>query len=289
MKIKHELIVTSLLILAASGPVQAAGVTLWEQNFDNHTGFPDALKSTHAENWGVHWEDSNTEVQAGLVNKVVGHIGNGLSGIYDGTDKYANNEKSIYTVQFDLSEVNDDNMFKLSFKYDAEIYENNSWNHGDGFSVAAYTGTLQNTFDGSSITDLQLLTPASGMNYVAVNNSAGSSLNSLNGSDQGFQDFGQSGTAMFDLAGLGLAGQSQVNIRFAFASGASSVNEGINIDKIRITGTCATSAAGDGSFSGCNPPDDPPSGGQIPEPGTLALSILGLAAIYRRRHAAIAA
>ncbi len=87
------------------------------------------------------------------------------------------------------------------------------------------------------------------------------------------------GVAMFDLSGLDLAGDDQVNIRFAFASSNSNVAEGINIDRIRIKGDCvAGSTVIGGSNNGC---DNPPGGG-VPEPGTLALGMIGLAAMYRR-------
>ena len=85
----------------------------------------------------------------------------------------------------------------------------------------------------------------------------------------GHQVGSMAGTALFDLSDL--AGQ-QISLRFAFASNnTGALAEGINIDNIKVT-QCVPG----------DPDCDPPQG-DVPEPSSAALALLGVTALWRRR------
>jgi len=297
MKTKNLITAVALLGIIVPATSQAA-VELWRNtNFDGT--FTEAVNSTHPSRWGFHDDDTNIYLNnnnnGSLIGNVVGHIGNTdhTQGAANSSYRnYANQEQSIYTMQVDLTGVAN-NGLKLMFNFDSWIYDDNI----DGFNIAAYTGTLNNSLSASAVnasgtnSDLVAVSTAlagSDMIYRNLTHS-NNRLDDTNGYSSGFNGDGAAGdnmhgVAMFDLSGLGLAGNSSVNLRFAFGSSNSNTAEGINIDKIKIIGNCvAGSTAIGGSHNGC---DDPPSGGNVPEPTTLALSILGLSAVYRRRRKA---
>ncbi len=74
---------------------------------------------------------------------------------------------------------------------------------------------------------------------------------------------------MFDVSGAGFSNEV-VNFRLAFGSSNSNNSDGINFDNFKVMGDCIPGA-----------PCDPMGG--IPEPGTLTLAALGMAAAFRSR------
>ncbi len=200
-----------------------------------------------------------------MMGQVLGHV----KANYDG---YEDNFYQIDNIALSSSMTD----FQLMFEFDSWIRSDSP----DGFAVAISS-------NGGSSWSLLNPTANSDMQYAQIGTVGDSSLNALTGQAtyggapiigyDGFDSYGNmidmAGTAMFDIANT-YAG-STISLRFAFASGASSEAEGINIDKVKVTGVCTS-----GSGPDC---DDPPSGGDIPEPGSLALAMLGVAAVYRSR------
>ncbi len=200
-----------------------------------------------------------------MSGQVLGHV-------YANYDAHEDNYYQIDNISLSNSMTD----FQLMFEFDSWIRSDSP----DGFAVAISS-------DGGSNWSLLDPTANSDMQYANIGTIGDSSLNALTGQPtsggstirgfDGFDNYGNmidmAGTAMFDIANT-YAG-STISLRFAFASGESSQAEGINIDGVKVTGVCIS-----GSGPDC---DDPPSGGDIPEPGSLALAMLGVAAVYRTR------
>jgi hypothetical protein len=228
---------------------------------------PDSSGTTQSvRNFDVH--DRSTNPGAGgnnLSGQVLGHV-------YANYDAHEDNYYQIDNISLNAALTD----ISLMFEFDSWIRSDSP----DGFAVAI-------SDNGGSSWSLLNPTASSDMQYANIGTIGDSSLNALTGQPtssgsviRGFDGFDSAGnmidmagTAMFDIANT-YAG-STISLRFAFASGASSQAEGINIDGVKVTGVCIS-----GSGPDC---DDPPSGGDIPEPGSLALAMLGVAAAYRTR------
>ena len=230
------------------------------------TSTPAAFSVT-TRNWDIHngeqnpWvsgyrDGSNTDMQGNML----GHV----------DANYSNWEDNFYQIDgiildADLTDI------QLMFSYDSWIEDDI-----DGFAVAF-------SFDGGADFDLLNPTGSSDMQYrdlgdsdQSLNNLVGEAGPDVMGFDGHEPNGDMAGTAMFDLSAVGAAGQT-LSLRFAFASNGSSQQEGINIDNIKVTGTCPPGSSG----PNCGPP-----GTVVPEPGSLALALLGLTAIYRHRKKA---
>lgn len=248
----------------------------------------------HAETWGTGPDSSGTyqnvrnfDVHHQDTNPYAGGNGNAgdpmkhnpnmsgqvLGHVFANYDAHEDNYYQIDNIS--LSSAMTD--FQLMFEFDSWIRSDSP----DGFAVAISS-------NGGSSWSLLNPTANSDMQYANIGTIGDSSLNALTGQPtssgsiiRGFDGFDSAGnmidmagTAMFDIANT-YAG-STISLRFAFASGASSQAEGINIDGVKVTGVCTS-----GSGPDC---DDDPSGGDIPEPGSLALAMLGVAAAFRTRR-----
>lgn len=245
---------------------------LYFNDFDSGTmggvgGSPYTVKSTvngslHT-NWRVH-NGSGTNSGAkpgtysGASGNMVGH--NGF---------YSNKEKSIFTFSVDATGF--DNL-SLMFDWGAILRDSTY----DGVSLIAYTGTLNTSTTGAPTADYTLLTDTTGGLAYSVNTGG-----YLSGAQYGSPDYGtvtgyngsgspyaEGGTAMFDVSGAGFSNEV-VNFRLAFGSSNSNNSDGINFDNFKVTGDC---------IGDCGP------GGGVPEPGTLTLAVLGMAAAYRTRR-----
>lgn len=253
--------VTQVISSDSSTRVSASG--------DNPSNF-----SVTGRNWDIHDGDMNTWVSGykedsdnvqDSANENENMSGNMLGHVRANYDNYEDNYYQLDGIALDslLTDI------QLMFDFDSWIS-----NDVDAFGVAVST-------DGSNF-DLLNPTGDSDMQYRPVGSSSSDqSLNVLlgepSGTVQGFdgQEAGgrMAGTAMFDLSDF--AGQT-ISLRFAFASNNSgSLEEGINIDNIKVTGVCT---------SGSGPDCDQPPGTGVPEPGSLALAMLGLTALYRRQR-----
>lgn len=237
--------------------------TTWGSGSDNYGTYQDV------KNFDVHHQSTNPYAggndNPNMMGQVLGHV-------KPNYDAYEDNYYQIDNIALSSSMTD----FQLMFEFDSWIQSDSP----DGFAVAISS-------NGGSSWSLLNPTAGSDMQYANIGTVGDSSLNALTGQPtsggstirgfDGFDNYGNmidmAGTAMFDIANT-YAG-STISLRFAFASGASSEAEGINIDKVKVTGVCTS-----GSGPDC---DDPPSGGDIPEPGSLALAMLGVAAVYRSR------
>ena len=79
---------------------------------------------------------------------------------------------------------------------------------------------------------------------------------------------------MFDISGFGNA--DTINFRLAFGSNSTGTSGGVNFDNFKLTGVCINPGP-DGKCDGGDTP--------VPEPATLSLAMLGIAAAYRRKKA----
>lgn len=243
--------------------------------------------NTSGDQTGDHRDLRNFDVHDQSTNPYAG--GNGSAG--DPMKHNPNMSGQVLGHVFANYDAHEDNYYQIdNIGLNAALtdislmFEFDSWirsDSPDGFAVAI-------SDDGGSNWSLLNPTAGSDMQYADIGTIGDSSLNALTGQPtssgstiRGFDGFDSSGnmidmagTAMFDIANT-YAG-STISLRFAFASGASSQAEGINIDKVKVTGVCTS-----GSGPDC---DDPPGGGVIPEPGSLALAMLGMAAVYRTRR-----
>ena len=240
---------------------------------------PDSSGTTQSvRNFDVHAQGTNPYAGGnGNAGNTMKHnpnmMGNVLGHVYANYDPHEDNYYQIDNIGLD-SALTD---ISLMFEFDSWIQSDSP----DGFAVAI-------SDDGGSSWSLLNPTASSDMQYATIGTVGDNSLNALTGQsisggspivgfdgwDSNGNAIDMAGTAMFDIANT-YAG-STISLRFAFASGASSQAEGINIDKVKVTGVCTS-----GSGPDC---DDPPSGGDIPEPGSLALAMLGVAAVYRTRR-----
>lgn len=258
--------VTQVISSDSSTRVSASG--------DNPNNF-----SVTGRNWDIH-DGSRNEWVAGYredsdnvqehFNENENMSGNMLGHVRANYDHWEDNYYQLDGIVLDnlLTDI------QLMFDYD-------SWISDDvdafGVAVAANGGGFDLLTPISRSTD-----PDSDMQYRTVgSSSADQSLNVLLGEPSGnvvgfdgHESGGRmAGTAMFDLSGF--AGQT-ISLRFAFASNNSgSLEEGINIDNIKVTGVCT---------SGSGPSCDNVPGTGVPEPGSLALAMLGLTALYRRQR-----
>lgn len=242
------------------------------------TGPDSSGGSQDVRNFDVHDQSTNPYAGGdGSVGNPMKHNPN-MSGQVLGHVKanYDNYEDNYYQIDnIGLNAALTD--ISLMFEFDSWIQSDSP----DGFAVAI-------SDDGGSSWSLLDPTASSDMQYANIGTIGDSSLNALTGQPtssgstiRGFDGWDSNGnaidmagTAMFDIANT-YAG-STISLRFAFASGGSNQAEGINIDKVKVTGVCTS-----GSGPDC---DDPPGGGSIPEPGSLALAMLGMAAVYRTRR-----
>ena len=261
--------------------------------------------SVTGRNWDIHDGDDNpyvagyhTQNQGGGTITADNPLMSGnMLGHED--ENYDNHEDNYYQIDGIQLATNIDSA-QLMFDFDSWI---NALVDGhsdvDGFAVAIATGGGNfSRLDPTVASDMQyrllgeVNDPDGNLGDGSLNNLIGEST-STNADIFGFDghvnlDPGNlppnynapigngvmAGTAMFDLSGL--AGET-ISLRFAFATNSSgALQEGINIDNIKVTQTCTDP----GSGPACNPP----GGGEIPEPASLALALIGLTAAYRRRR-----
>jgi hypothetical protein len=224
--------------------------------------------------WSVHNGNSSGSTTVGGTNNMqVGH-----NGIYN-NGYYNKREQSVYTFSVDATGF--DNL-SLMFNYDSLI----SSDDFDGASLVAYKGTFNATTIGNS--GYTLLNPSSGFPYEPLSGGDGAQLAVAQfgaaADTVGFQapqpgygsnpNGGQDGTAMFDVSAAGFD-NSIINFRLAFGSNSANQYSGINFDNFKLTGSDCTYVGGS-----CEPPD---GGGGVPEPASITLAMLGLAAAYRSR------
>ena len=240
--------------------------------------------SVTGRNWDIHDGDDNEWVSGYKdpgSNTNPNMSGNMLGHEDENYDVFEDNYYQLDGIELA------DNLIEATLMFDFD-----SWidDDVDGFGVAISTdGVDFDLLDPTGDSDMQyrLL----GMVNIPDGNEGDASLNELLGEGtttgddiigfdghDGVDEFGNAvftemaGTAMFDL--IGFAGDT-ISLRFVFASNSSgSLQEGINIDNIKVTAMCA-----DGELPDC----DTPPGGGVPEPSTLALAMLGLTFAYRRR------
>ena len=228
--------------------------------------------SVTGRNWNIHNGAQDPWISGyrpggdnpNMSGNMLGHVGSVDAEGNITNPNYDNYEDNYYQIDgivlhADLTDI------QLMFDYDSWIESDI-----DGFAVAF-------DFDGgTSFELLDTFTMDSDMDYRNLG-SSDQSLNNLVGESGDVIGFDgnaggeMAGTAMFNLSTVGAAGQT-LSLRFAFASNGSSHQEGINIDNIKVTGIC------DPGSPDCDPP-----GTGAPEPGSLALALLGLTAVYRQR------
>jgi PEP-CTERM motif len=185
---------------------------------------------------------------------------------------YDNYEDNYYQID-NISLSNKLTDMQLMFDFDSWIRADTP----DGFAVSINDGSGWGLLNPTAASDMQYRTIGtigdSSLNALSgQSTSTGSPIIGFDGWDNAGNPIDMAGTAMFDIANS-FAG-STISLRFAFASGASFEAEGINIDNLKVTGVCTS-----GSGSDCGGP----SGGGVPEPGTLTLAMIGMAAAYRSR------
>lgn len=248
-------------------------------NSDNSTrieGNPSNFSVT-GRNWDIHDGDDNQWVSGykdpdtDADNRNPNMSGNMLGHEDENYDYHEDNYYQIDGIQ--LSSLLTD--IQLMFDYDSWIDSD-----VDAFGVAFSTdgGNDFNILNPTNDSDMQYRDVGTSSDDQSLNYLLGESSGTVRGFD-GMEPGGDmAGTAMFDLSGF--AGQT-LSLRFAFATNSSgSLKEGINIDNIKVTGVCT---------SGSGPDCDQPPGTGVPEPGSLALAMLGLTALYRRRQRVLAA
>ncbi len=268
---KIKLAIAALALVSAG----ANADVLYFQDFDGGTmgtvsNSPYTVASTvngsANNNWRVHnGNGTNADAKPGSYTAATGNM-------VGHSRFYSDKEKSIFTFSVDATGFNN---LSLMFDWGA-ILRDTSY---DGVSLIAYTGTLNTSTTGAPTGDYTLLTDSTG--GLAYSNNTGGYLA---GAQYGNPDYGtvtgyngegspysEGGTAMFDVSGAGFSNEV-VNFRLAFGSSNSNNSDGINFDNFKVTGDCIPGTPGCG-----------PMGGTTPEPGTLTLAELGMAAAYRSR------
>lgn len=243
--------------------------------------------SVTGKNWDIHDRSDNSWVSGGAPYTNPNMAGGVLGHVSHNYNRYEDNFYQVSNVALD----NDWENIHLTFDFD-------SWIEADidGFGIAVDDGTGFRRIDpafGLTAANAAGITE-SDMRYHNLGTIGDSSLNRLlgestttgdtvtgfDGHDMPFMEM--AGTALFDLSEF--AGDT-ISIRFAFASDSSwssywtdnvfnwqrgkvTSAEGVNIDNINLTH---------------DTPDDPPPV-DVVEPGSLALAMIGLTAVYRRRR-----
>ncbi|MEM7252374.1 MAG: PEP-CTERM sorting domain-containing protein [Pseudomonadota bacterium] len=289
-------------VLTAALSTAAHAADIYMQDFEDGLRANERIGSQYKDNngnlrdgsanWGVHHKNTNPYVNgspAGVfTGNVMGHVGNGGGGNLN----YGNHERSFYEFTVDLS---DWEVTTFKFNFDSWIEKDNSCRDGynrpyicseDGFNVVAYSGGPQGDFSVVGAEDLVLLNPLpnTDLQYDSGRVDSGGQLDEMTGffeRSTGHAPSEMQGLAMFDTTALD-SFDGLTTIRLSFGSDWHKEAEGVNIDNIMLQGNCPGSTSGDpnGPGAGCNPGGGPPGG--VPEPGTLALTALGLLALRRR-------
>lgn len=288
-------------VIAISGSMSAnAAEMLFYNDFESGLGANESVV-TNTGNFGLHHQSTNPYAGGNGSSGNLMKWNPNMSGQVMGTiySQY-NNEASYYQIDNITLDANKTN-FQLMFEFDSWIESDAP----DGFAVAisADAGSNWSLLNPNAQSDMVYDPGPDAIGVVGTQSAWDTGLPTLNAltgqgtnvgdAIQGFDGWDShncstsggikqcdhdaldmAGTAMFDIAGL-TAG-STISLRFAFASdndGSSQQAEGINIDKVKVTGECITG----------NGPNCDPMGGTVPEPGSLALAMIGMAAVYGRR------
>ena len=252
--------------------VRADGSTRTEYNPSNFS--VTAQSPVSSKNWDIHDGDDNPWVSGYKQdadniqdnNNENENMSGNMLGHED--ENYNHQEANYYQVDNLVIDANLTDV-QLMFDYDSWIDDDQ-----DGFAVAlSIDGGIFSLLNPNGDSDMTYrdLGSRSGIRLDELTGQTSGNLFGFDGHDTGGD---MAGTAMFDLTGVS---GSTISLRFAFSSNSTgSLEEGINIDNIKVTGICTS-----GSGTNC----DPGTTG-APEPGSLALALLGLTAVYRHRRKA---